>query len=518
MIILNPLNIFPFRPAIGILLLVTTTLSILFGTPYVYAEATDVQIGQTAQTDTSDSKSIKSYLSTLDGFTTLRYKLQNLESSRSDQDFSQYISLSLGDSAKDRITWYFSGSFREDIDDSANKLTKEKRRRLIFPRTPIERDRIVSNNPFFSIDDSIKDGFTVRPYEFYADVNGFSFLKNVRAGRQYIREVENLHFDGLKLDFADYKGFRLTTFAGKPVHFFEESSSGDFLAGASLEFQPIKGSRLKLNYTFVNDNNSEIEENDDNLFTVSLRQNIKEWWNVFLDLSVIDQTSRDVEIRSNWIFSSLNLDVNVSIFKQLSELNDYTTEFDDFNIITGDYAPYTEYSIDLYKGFRENFGINAGFNIRKLNEDSDEGPFNHEFRRFFGTISARDLLFKGSSLSLTGSYYNTEDDDIWTLGFDYRQKIGSKLTVVSGSYFSLFKFDAFSRFTKEPVSPILYERASPLFRPNAFDDFERNNVRTFFLNLTYDFTDRVEMSTDYEFESNDQERYHTIEASLQYKF
>ena len=416
MAILNHLNLIPFRVLASIRLLVIVNLCILFDTPSVYAETTETQITQSDQSNNTDAKSIKSYLGTLEGFTSLRYKLQNLESSRSDQDFSQYVSLSLGDPDKDRVTFHFSGSFREDIDDSTDKITKVKRRRLIFPRIPIERNRIVSNNPFFSIDDSIRDGFTARPYEFYADVNGFSFLKNVRAGRQYIREVENLHFDGLKLDFADYKGFRFKTFAGKPVHFFEESSSGDFLAGASLTFQPIKGSRLKLNYTFVNDNNSEIEENDDNLFTISLRQRINEWWNVFVDLSVIDQTSRDVEIRSNWIFSSLNLDVNVSIFKQLSDLEDYTTEFDDFNIIVGDYSPCTEYSMDFHKGFGEYFGISAGFNIRQLNDNSDEGAFNHEFNRYYGTLTIRDPFLKGSSVSLTGSYYNTEDDDIWTLG------------------------------------------------------------------------------------------------------
>lgn len=434
-----------------------------------------------------------SYISTLDGYSTLSYRVQNMEGDRSDQDVSQYLSLSLGDSEMDRVTWYFFGSLRENIDDSDNSITKEKFNRLIFPRTPAEENPIVSGAPFFSIDDSINDGFTARPYEFYADIKDISIFKNIRAGRQYIHEVENLHFDGLKMESENYNGIRLTTFAGMPVHFFETSDSGDLLAGVSVEFQPINDSRIRLNYTYVNDNNNDIDGNDDNLFELSWRHNIKEWWNVYADFSMIDQTGRDAEIRSGWMFPDIDMDVNVSVFKQLSVLEDFTTELDDFNVIIGDFFPYTEYSVNAYKGFLQNFGLAAGFNIRELNDAADEGQFNHEFDHYYVTLSSHNLPLDGSSVSITGNFYDTNDDENRSLGLDFRQKINEKLTLSGGTYYSLFKFDSLS-------------------------ESERDNVKTYFLNTKYQITKKVEINMEYEFERFDQDSFHTVESALEYRF
>ncbi|MGR3318687.1 MAG: hypothetical protein ACUZ8O_09420 [Candidatus Anammoxibacter sp.] len=468
--------------------------------------------------DNSGRDEKSSYFSTLEGYSTLRYRGQKLQNNRSDQDLFQNLSLSLGDSEKDRVTWHFFGTFREDIDDSSNRTRKEIFRRLIFPRTPLKRNPIVSNSPFFSVDDSIKDGFVARPYEFYADIKDVSLFKNIRAGRQYIREVENLHFDGLKMEFEDFKGIRFSTFAGVPVHFFETSGGGDFLLGSSVEFQPAKGSRVKLNYTYVNDDNNDIGSNDDNLFEFHLRQNIKEWWNIFADFSMIDQTARDVEIRSNWIFPAIDLYVNVSIFKQLSVLEDFTTEFDDFNTITGDYFPYTEYSINVNKGMWEHFNIGIGFNIRELNNESDEGQFNHEFGHYYATLSAHDFPIEGLSISVTGNVYDTDDDEIRSLGFDVRQKVGKKLTLGVGTFFSLFKRDVLALPQRDPIAPFTFGAVRRFSRFDSSFEFERDSVRTLFLNARYDFNKKWKINIDYEFERDNQESFHTIETALKYRF
>ncbi|MGR3219018.1 MAG: hypothetical protein ACUZ8H_04260 [Candidatus Anammoxibacter sp.] len=464
------------------------------------------------------SSYFSSLFSSLKGYSTLRYRGQKLQNDRSDQDLFQNLSLSLGDPEKDKVTWHFFGTFREDIDDSSNTIKKEIFRRLIFPRTPIKRNPVVSGSPFFSVDDSIKIGFVARPYEFYADIKDVSLFKSIRVGRQYIREAENLHFDGLKMEFRGFKGIRFSTFAGVPVHFFESSGSGDFLLGSSAEFQPIKGSRVKLDYTYVNDNNKNIGDNDDNLFAFHLRQNINKWWNVFVDFSMIDQTARDVEIRSNWIFPAVDLYVNVSVFKQLSVLEDFTTEFDDFNVITGDYFPYTEYSFNVNKGVWEHFNIGVGVNIRELNEDTDEGQFNHEFGHYYLNLSSHDFPFAGSSISVTANLYDTDDDEIRSLGFDFRQKAGNKLTLGVGTFFSLFKRDVLSLPQRDPIAPFTFRAVGRSARFGSPFEFERDSVRTLFLNARYDFNKKWKMNIDYEFERDNNESFHTIETSLKFKF
>lgn len=436
----------------------------------------------------------QSYFDTLNGYSVLRYRGQKQEDNKSDQDMFQYLNLSLGEAQKDRFTWYFFGSLTQDVDGSnANTITKEKFKRLIFSRTPVEENPEVSASPFFSIDDSIEDDFIVRPYEFYTDVNDVPLFKNIRAGRQYIREVENLHFDGIKLEFADFAGVRFTSFTGVPVHFFETSDSGDFIAGASAEFQPINKTRLKLDYSFVNDNNSDIGGNDDNFFALSLRHNIKDWWNIFADFSMVGQTGRDAELRSNWVFPVLDLDFNISIFKQLSILEDFTIEFDDFNYITGDYFPYTQYSVNIYKGIWDHFGIGMGLNLRELNETSNEGDFNHEFENYYVTASSSDFPLKGMSISVSSDLYYTDDDETRVLGFDVSQKIGEKLKIGAGSHYSLFKFDHLA-------------------------ESERDNARTYFLNAKYKLTEKIGFDMDYEFERSNQESFHTVETALKYSF
>lgn len=435
-----------------------------------------------------------SYLDTFTGQSILRYRVQKLEGDKSDVDLYEYLSLSQGDLNKNRVKWYFFGALHNDLDGSnANSITKDQLNRLIFRKTPAEDNPVVSNNPFFSIDDSVDDGFTARPYELYADVAKVPLVKNVRIGRQYMREIENIHFDGLKVEFNDIKGLRFGLFGGMPVHFFETSNSGDFLSGTFVEFKPIKGSRVKLDYSYVNDNNDDFSGNGDNFFALSVRQNIKGWWNIFAGFSMLDDNGRDVELRSTWLFPKHNFDINISIFKQLNTQEDLTIEFDDFNVITGDYFPYTEYSLNLFKGINKNINVNFGLNIRELNDESDEGSFNHEFSMYYATLTFHDLPFKGTSINLTGNLYNTSDDDTRALGIDINQEINKKTNVSIGTHYSLFKYDFLS-------------------------ENERDNVRTYFLNTKYNITKKLQINLDYEFERSDQESYHTVETALKYKF
>ncbi len=439
--------------------------------------------------DAENNKSDK-----ISGYASLRYKAQKQENNRSDQDMIEYASVTIGDTARDKITWHFSGSMREDLDGSnIDSFPKERFTRLIFPNTPIEDNPIISSRPFFTVDDAIDDGFTARPYEFYSDVKDVLFVENVRAGRQYIREIENFHLDGAKLQFKDVWGLRFTTFAGKPVHFFETSGSGDFMGGGSVEYKPLKNAKVQLDYSYVNDNNDDTGGNNDNLFAFHYRHHLTNRLNIFADYSMIGATARDAEFRTTLLIPEVDMDVNIYVFKQLSTLENFTVEFDSFNSITGDYFPYTDYSVNVYKGLWDWFGVSLGFNIRDLNEKSNEGMFNHEFDNYFITASSHDFPFKGGSISITGNLNNTDDDETRSFGFDIRQKFGKKLTASGGSYYTLFKFDAFSMH-------------------------ERDHVRTYFINAKYKITKNIQFTADYEFERSNQDSYHTVETSLKYSF
>lgn len=442
----------------------------------------------------SSDEPAKSYFDSFEGYSTTRYRLQNLETDKTDIDMFEYLSLSLGDLKKDRVKWHFFGSLRTDLDGAnVDSIRKEKFKRFIFPRTPVERDPVASRNPFFSIDDSIEDGTVIRPYEFYADIAGESAIKKVRIGRQYIHEIENLHVDGIKVEFNDIKGVRFGMFGGKPVHFFETSSEGDYLSGTFVEFKPLDGLRIKMDYSYVNDNNDDFGGNGDNFFNINIRQNIKGRWNIYADFSMLDEHGRDLELRSSWVFPENDFDISVAVFKQLNTLQDFTIEFDDYNAITGDYFPYTEYSLNIFKGINKNISIGTGFNIRELNEAKDEGLFNHEYRMYYATLSVNDLPFKGTSINISTDFYETDDNDTKSLSVNIKQEIGDKIRLSSGTHYSLFKYDNLSKS-------------------------ERDNVRTYFLNTKYHITKKWDLSLDYEFERTGNESFHTVESALKYSF
>ncbi|HLG31146.1 MAG TPA: hypothetical protein VI387_13135, partial [Candidatus Brocadiales bacterium] len=152
---------------------------------------------------TSVAEDETSLLSNLHGYVRTKYRFRSLEGNGTDNDFYQYLNLHLGDERKDRLTANLYGTLRENF----------------------EKERGV----FASIDDTYQKTLTGRLYELYANVKNVGMIDNTRIGRQYLYDVEPLHFDGVKLDFKGLSalgGLRFIAYGGVPVHLFESQPDG----------------------------------------------------------------------------------------------------------------------------------------------------------------------------------------------------------------------------------------------------------------------------------------------------
>ena len=433
---------------------------------------------------------MKDIFSEFSGSLKMRYKGRFLEGEDgSDQDFYESLRLNYGDPSSDKFSAVFFGTLREDLEDPSSM--------------------------FRSIDDTHDITLRGYLYEFYANVKLSGLIDNVKIGRQYLYDVENLHFDGIHLSLKPFKNVRFTAYGGIPVHFFESSSDGDWISGVSAEIKPLEHSTLRFDYISTSDNNIDIGDHHDNLLIFSVWQNIKQWWNVFGRYSMLDSVSRDFQIRSSWNFSSIDLDIQFSYYKQAQRLDNYTIEFDEFVPLMGGYEPYDQYTMDIYKGIGDHLGVNMGFSFRELADESDERQFNHDYERYYLTFTVFDFPVKGLTLSVTGDDYETAGDDVQSLSFDATKNFNKRLKISVGSYYSLYKFD-------NSTAPVLTRTGNLLtnrFLVNgSINETERDNVRSYYLKIKKKLFDRWEITGKYELEKFDSDTFHTVETGLKLNF
>ncbi len=459
----------------------------------VFAPIRDI-FTQSTEIATEPSSSINSFNTIFDGVSgafTLRYHGRHAEGDgRSDQDFYESLRLSYINPKNEKISGYLSGALRQDIDDPSTL--------------------------FRSIDDTHDNSLRGYLYELYANINDIGIIESAKIGRQYSYDVENLHFDGLHLRFKPFHNIRFATFAGIPVHFQESSSDGDWISGISVEIKPLENSTIRFDYVVSSDNSDDtIGNHHDNLFIVNAWHNIKQWWRIYGRFSKLDSISRDLQIRSFWNFSSLDLNIQFSYYKQSQKLGDFTTTFNEFVPSMGNYEAYDQYTLDIYKGIGNHMGINIGASLRELKDESDENSFNNDFERYYITYSLFDYPLKGLTTTVTGEDYETAGDDIQSISFDVTHNFSKNLKISLGTYYSLYKYDTTSGVDLTALNSMSEDTFFPV---DSLNESERDNVRSYYLKVKKRFFDNWEIWGKYEYENFDSDIFHTFQTALKVKF
>ncbi len=391
-----------------------------------------------------------------------------------DTDLYETLSLSVGDADRHTVTAYVLARAAADLDGKTD-----------------ENGYYI----FDSIENTYDSAVTAQLYEAYADVHRLGPVERVRLGRQsYYETPVVIAFDGGRVETEALTGVKLQggVYGGVPVHHHESSREGDWLVGAYAQARPWTGGRVRFDWLHVDDENYFGEASDD-LFGLSAWQDLFDRLSLYAQYTRLESRNRDVQARVTWRQPKADLVVQASFYALLQTQRDYALEFDPYYSAALEYRPYYQVRGLLSKGFGSHLTVDGGAAARRLRDSADEGAYNHEFQRYFVSPALQDLPWKGLTTSVTGEYWNSDDDDVWSWGADLTHKCSSDLKVSVGTCFFLYKYDYYA-------------------------SRERENVRTIYGRIRYKLTDGLRLDGRYENERNSNDTVHTAKLGLIWDF
>ncbi|MCD6326074.1 hypothetical protein J7M28_00760 [bacterium] len=332
----------------------------------------------------------------------------------------------------------------------------------------------------------------------YIDIHRLGFVKKIRLGRQLVYETpEPAHFDGALVTterIRSLKSLEFTFYGGLPIHSFEASRTGDFLAGLFTNIRPWTGGKVQTSFARVEDE-LESGKREDNHLALSIWQRFDLGLGLHLQYERLNDNDGDLLFRANYEAPVADFGVNASYYQLFETKREFSTEFDPCFSSLRELYSYWQARFAAHKGWTEHFLAEAGFELRQLRRKRDESTYNHEFKRYFTILSLFDLPIEDLTFSLNGDLWDSEakSGDNWTIGGDLDYEVGRKFKVSLGSAYSLFEYDYFS-------------------------DMERDDVRTYYVKLRFRPVKVLTLGLRYDLEDDDFEIYHRVQADLKVAF
>jgi hypothetical protein len=368
-----------------------------------------------------------------------------------DHDLFTTLYLNLRQKEKDNLSATVLGSFNWDIGGS------ERRR-----------------SPFFDIYDTYDHDLQGSLYLLHVDVDDVLLdLSKLRLGRQHIISTDVIRFDGAKYEKRLTSDLEVYAFGGTRTSFYSKLHGEGYVAGSGFKYYPTKWTKFGVDYArsdahFANDS-----------VGVSLAQRISPFVQVSGRTRFLDEEIRDVRVRTRVDVQKIDLTAVATYFRQGHTLRQFGNEFSSYFRVLGDYHPFEQYGLLLYKGLGENYTLSAGLERREVLDEADVGSLNREFERYFTSIGGAKLLGTPLRGSVSFEYWDTDTRDrATTVSAETGITLKEKLDLDVGTDYAAYKYD--------------------LFRQD-----ERANVRTYFAQARYKYRESSSISFRFEGETNE---------------
>jgi hypothetical protein len=412
----------------------------------------------------------------LHGSLSMKYRLRWNSDDR-DQDLYEYLALDAGDPAADRVTAHAFVRLTEDIDGN--------------------RDH-EGAYAYDSITDTFDHSTNGRLYFAYLDVRLDSF-DLVRIGRQDLIETPvSLYFDGASLTSKPIQGaanLQFGAYGGIPVHLFESSTDGDSLVGAHGRFSPWDGAALRLDAIHVRDQYL-FGRQADTLYGLGVRQAVATVVHLEYQQNFLSGENRDLLARAALFEPEWDLRAQVSYYRLVQTQKVVVTEFDYFFSVGGQYYPYSQGRILLSKGFGPHFVVEAGGDLRELENDDQEAVFNREFHRYYVTPSLSGWPMAKLTCSVTGEAWDVrheDNGDLRTMGADLTYRCSATCRAAAGTRYELYKYDYLA-------------------------NEERDRVRTYWIAIKWAAAKDLGLDTTYEYEDGELDDHRTLKVGATLTF
>ena len=344
------------------------------------------------------------------GFVDLKYLGRWTEHAH-DNDLHAYASIRFGDEDADTVTAYVAGRGAWDLDRN---------------RDP--------SHPFRTVDDTYSKDVTGRLFSAYADLNGVEgalfdgVLRRVRLGRQTFYETpQTLFLDGLSVETVpapQLADLVFTAYVGVPSNLFESSPSGDWSTGAALSVEPWRAGRLRFDYMHITDDYLSMTSHDD-LFGVRFDQSIARALALNAHLNILEGDARDLGAGASWSDFEADLTLTARYAALFSDENRHSITLDYYTPLIQTYTAYHQWEIAGHKGLGD-FYVEAGLQWRKLDQNSTEGVFNHEFQRYHASPGLIGWPWRGSDVSATFELWDASGDRFTAFGADFTQEFDER--------------------------------------------------------------------------------------------
>ena len=129
----------------------------------------------------------------------------------------------------------------------------------------------------------------------------------------------------------------------------------------------------------------------------------------------------------------------------------------------------------------------------RLRDEGDQAAFNREFERLTVDAAWRDVLVRGLSLSVAGSYWNSSGESFRTVTGELAYRPDATLRLAIGSGYDLFRYD-------------------------VFDARERVHVRSYYLRVDRRLGAQLRVDGGYELQRDDVDEYHLFRLGMTWTF
>jgi len=389
-----------------------------------------------------------------------------------DNDVYETLSLDLGDPARNPWTGHVMARVDADIDGKGG-----------------------SSSVFHDLDDTF-DG-TIQPYLYDAwmERRDLGSLERVRLGRQTLWDTPVFAwFDGASGETKEFgtAHWKLGAYGGMPVHLYESSREGDFLAGAYAEARPWKGGQARLDGMYLEDE-TELGQHVNDLWHAGLTQALGTHLRLDGGWTRLEDTNRDVSASATWWDAATDFNVRASYFQLLTTQKSLASEVDPYFATLSELFPYQQIGLLASKGLSTKVRVQAGVDLRRVSDDGDIGQFNRDFERYFGTVTLLDTFSSGITSNLTGEIWNGGGSDIETWGLDLAKSFSKAFEASAGSVYALYT-----------VEDLTGE--------------ERDHVRTYYVRLRWKRTAATTWDLRFDVEDMDPDPIETVRAGLTWRF
>ncbi|MCI0341464.1 MAG: hypothetical protein L0216_10020 [Planctomycetales bacterium] len=415
------------------------------------------------------------------GFLSLRYRAR-WNSDDSDQDAYALLGADLGDPVYDPVTVHLLARLSADLDG--------------------ERDT-EGHYAFDSLADTYSNPVNGKVYHAYLEAHRMAGVRTLRVGRQALRETPALAtLDGILIATDDFLApARLSAglYGGLAARLTESSSEGDTLYGTFLEGRPLSGLRARLDWMHVSGGALPGTGRED-LYAAAAWA--RPWPQLRLHArhTRLEGHARDLEADAaldlplaGGAGGGWDLRVQAS-YRELFRVQVLAPlEYDLFVSTLGDLFPYREGRLLASQDLGRHLAVEAGYAIRRLVDEDDEGPFNREFARGHATGTVRDWPLRGLSASATVESWESQGRRLWTAGGEIAGECPLGFRIALGTDYALWRYD-------------------------LYGDRERDHVRTWYARVRLDPAKRLRVSAEYRYEDDDYDIVHTATMGATWRF